>query len=147
MGNKNILAYVFGAVVVLGAAAAAYLHFAPARDALAPLTPEAKAYVHNLKLGAVEMKATDTYVNQTITEMEGSITNAGDRAIRSVDIYCFFYDTYGQLVLRERTSIVKASAAVFKPNDTRKYRLAFDDIPSSWNNRMPQLVIAQITFE
>jgi len=147
LGSKNILIYIFAAIVVLGGAAAAYLHFAPPRDNAAALTPEAKAYVHNLKLGPVEMKATDSYVNQTITEMDGTITNAGDRSIRSVEIYCFFYDAYGQLVLRERAAIVKPARVPFRPNDTRSYRLAFDDIPASWNNHLPQLVIAGIAFE
>jgi hypothetical protein len=28
----------------------------------------------------------------------------------------------------------------------RPFRLPFDDIPASWNNQMPQLVIARIGF-
>ncbi|HVT94033.1 MAG TPA: FxLYD domain-containing protein [Bryobacteraceae bacterium] len=147
MERKNTLLYIFAGLVTLGVAAAAYLHYSPGSSGAAPLTPEAKAYVHNLKMGPVEMKATDSYVNQTITEIEGTITNGGDRTIRSVDIYCYFYDAYGQLVLRERASIVKPGRLPFQPRDTRNYRLAFDNIPASWNNHMPQLVIAQILFE
>lgn len=147
MERKNTLLYIFAGLVILGVAAAAYLHYSPGSGGVVPLTPEAKAYVHNLKMGPVEMKATDSYVNQTITEIEGTITNGGDRVIRSVDIYCYFYDAYGQLVLRERASIVKPARIPFQPNDTRNYRLAFDNIPASWNNHLPQLVIAQILFE
>jgi len=33
-----------------------------------------------------------------------------------------------------------------KPGDSRSFRMPFDDIPESWNNQMPQLVIAGIQF-
>jgi hypothetical protein len=35
---------------------------------------------------------------------------------------------------------------VLKPGESRDFRLPFDDIPGSWNNQMPQLVIARIEF-
>lgn len=145
--SKTALIAILAVVVVLGGAAWAFFRFAGPPPGSIPLTPEAKAYVHNLKLGPVEMKATDSYVHQTITEILGSIANAGDRSIRSVDIYCIFYDAYGQVVLRERSPIVKPSAGAFKPGDTRNYRLPFDNIPASWNHQLPQLVIAHIDFE
>lgn len=108
-----------------------------------PLTQEAKAYVRNLKLSGVQMKATESYAKQTITEIEGNITNSGDRTVRSADVICVFYDTNGQLVLRERVAIIRRD---LKPGETRAFRLAFDTIPASWNNSMPQLVIASIVF-
>ncbi len=148
MGNKRIPLLIAGAVAILAAAIALSLHFArPVKPAYAPLTAEAKAYVANLKLGPAQMKAADSYMHQTITEIDGTITNTGDRSIRSIDIDCIFYDAYGQMALRERAAIVKPGATPFRPGDTRKYRLAFDDIPSAWNNQLPRLVIGQITFD
>jgi hypothetical protein len=107
------------------------------------LTAEAKTYVRNLKLSEVSMKATESYVGQTVTEIEGKITNTGDRIAKHIDVYCIFYNAYGEVVIRERVSIV---ASPLKPGDTRAFRLPFDDIPEGWNNQMPQLVIAHIEF-
>ncbi len=112
---------------------------APKKDQ--PLTSEAKAYVQHLKLSEVAMKATESYAGQVITEIVGKITNAGNQTVDSAEVACVFYDSIGQLVLRERVAIVKAP---LMPGETRAFRLPFDDIPSSWNNQMPQLVIAQI---
>jgi hypothetical protein len=106
-----------------------------------PLTPEAKAYVRNLKLSEVGLKANESYAGQVITEIDGKITNAGDRTVDHAEVACVFYDSINQLILRERVPLVKAP---LKPGETRSFRLPFDDIPSSWNNQMPQLVIAQI---
>jgi hypothetical protein len=105
------------------------------------LTADAKAYVRNLKLSEVSMKATESYVGQTVTEIEGKITNAGDRIAQHV--YCIFYNAYGEVVIRERVPIITTP---LKPGETRAFRLPFDDIPEGWNNQMPQLVIAQIQF-
>ena len=69
--------------------------------------------------------------------------NAGDRSVSSAAVYCVFYDSYGQVVIRERVPIVKTP---LKPGESRSFRLPFDAIPPSWNNQMPQLVIAAIDF-
>lgn len=106
-----------------------------------PLTPEAKAYVRNLKLSEVALKANESYAGQVITEIDGKITNNGDRTVEHAEVACVFYDSISQLILRERVPIVKTP---LKPGETRLFRLPFDDIPASWNNQMPQLVIAQI---
>ncbi len=111
------------------------------------LTPEAKAYVRNLKLSDVGMTGTDTYLRQTLVEITGKISNTGARRLRSVEINCVFYDPYGQVVLRERAAIVRSRSGGLSPGDTKDFRLAFDTIPESWNQTLPQLVIAQIVFE
>ena len=92
------------------------------------------------------MKATDAYLRQTLVEILGKITNFGDRNLASVDINCVFYDPYGQVVLRERVSIVRSRQGGLKTGETKDFRLAFDTIPESWNQALPQMVIAQIVF-
>lgn len=138
--------YIVAAVVVLGAAALVYLERSkPPSDDLA-LTPEAKAYVRNLKLSDVEMKGASSYFNQVVVEIDGKIQNAGDRDLGVVEIYCTFYDAYGQLVLRKRLPIVSERMGGLKPGESKSFRLPFDEIPESWNHAMPQLVIAGIRF-
>lgn len=94
------------------------------------------------------MEAKESYMKHTLVEITGKLTNKGDRGLRLVEINCVFYDPYGQLVLRERVPIVKRTGgAPLKPGETRSFRLPFDSIPSSWNQALPQLVIARIDFE
>jgi len=140
--------FVVGAIVVfLGLGAwAAYDYWAREHPPVPPvLTAEAKQYVHNLQLSDVEMKAAESYMKQRVVEILGKITNNGSRALRVVEINCVFYDAYGQVVLRERVTIVGRAGAL-RPGDRKNFRLAFDNIPESWNQTLPQLVIAQIVF-
>ena len=109
-----------------------------------PITEEAKAYVKNLKLSGVDLKATANYAGATVVEIIGNITNQGERPLSRVELNCVFYDSAGLVVLRERVPIVRAA---IKPGETRAFRLPFEGIPQSWNQSMPQLVIAHIAFE
>jgi hypothetical protein len=139
--------YVLGAILVLGAAVYAYLQWSAGRaGAEVPLTPEAKAYAPNLRLDDVTMKATASYIGQTVVEIEGKIGNAGNRPLDTVEIYCIFRDGYGQLVLRKRVPIVSPRMGGLKPGETKSFRLPFDELPESWNQALPQLVIAGVKF-
>ena len=138
--------YVAAAACLLGAAGFAYYRYSSLPAPALQLTPEANAYVRNLQLSDVTMKATANYMKQTVVEIEGKITNAGDRPIEVIEIYCQFYDTYQQLVLRQRLSIVSAKMGGLRPGETKSFRLPFDELPASWNQAMPQLVIAGMKF-
>jgi hypothetical protein len=139
--------YVAGALCLLGAGVFAYLQRAPrpaVRDL--PASPEAKAYVTNLHLSDVSMKATQSYALQTIVEIEGKIENAGNRPVESVEIYCYFYDAYGQMVFRPRIAIVTQRMGGLNSGETKSFRLPFDELPPSWNQTMPRMQIAGIKF-
>jgi hypothetical protein len=136
-------------LIAAGGAGFWYLDRAAKRPppAPTPITDEAKAYVSNLKLSDVEMGAREDYFHNKVVEITGKIQNAGDRSLNLVEINCVFHDPYGQVVLRERTPIVSRRAGGLAPGAQRPFRLPFDTIPESWDNVMPQLVIARIDFQ
>jgi hypothetical protein len=141
---------VIALVLALGVAGFFYLERvsnAPP-PALAPLTGDAREYVRtrSLKLANVEMKANESYLKQSVVEITGTIQNAGDRRIKSVQIYCVFQDAFGQVVNRKRVFIVNPQSGGAAPGETKNFRLAFDDIPDSWNQATPDLIIAAIEF-
>jgi hypothetical protein len=143
------VAIVISLVLALGIAGFIFLERASKQPLPAPppLTEDAKAYVKNLRLANVDMKAHESFLKQSIVEITGEIGNAGDRVLKSVDLNCVFYDPYGQVILRQRVPIVTPQMGGLKPGDTKQFRLPFDTVPENWNNIMPQLVIAGITFQ
>ena len=100
------MAIVFVAAVALGAAGFWYLSRPVAPKPPPPLTGDARAYVRNLTLSDVQMQANESYLSQQVVEITGKVGNTGNRVLRTVEINCVFYDPYGQVVLRERVSIV-----------------------------------------
>ncbi len=142
------VAIVAGVVVLAGLAGLWYLDRAAKRPPPPPppLTGAARAYVRSLKLGDVEMKAHESYFKQSVVEITGKIGNAGDRVLQKVEINCIFYDPYGQVVLKERVPIVSRKMGSLSPGELKPFRLPFDNVPESWNQMMPQMVIAAIDF-
>ena len=143
------MAVVIGLVLVLGLGGFFYLDRAAKKGPPAPppLTGDARAYARNLKLTNVEMKAHESYLKQSVVEIVGNIQNVGDRIVKTVEINCVFYDSYGQVVLRERVPIVSPKIGAVAPEQIKPFRLPFDNVPESWNQMMPQLVMAAIEFQ
>ena len=139
--------YVAGAIALLGVGVFAYLQLSPARPAPEiPLSAEGRAYIKNLQLSGVTMKATGSYASQTLVEIQGTIANTGDRSVDVVEIYCVFRDPGGQMIYKPRLPIVSAKMGGLKPGETKSFRLPFDEIPDSWNQALPQLVVAGVKF-
>jgi hypothetical protein len=111
------------------------------------LTAEAKQYLANLKLANVHMQAAESYVQARLVEILGDITNQGTRSLKIVEVNCVFHNFSGQEVARERALVVGGRSGSLAPGQTRPFRLPFDNIPESWNQALPSLVIAQIQFE
>lgn len=134
-------------VVIMLIAAGIYLARTPAHTTSgAAASAEAKAYLPNLQLSDVSMKATENFMKQQVVEIEGKIANNGPRPLESIDVYCYFSGVDGRPVYRERVPIVQAKGAPLKPGEVRSFRLPFDSLPDTWNQALPHMVIAQITF-
>lgn len=137
-------------ILILGAFG--WLTFGP-KPAAAPLpvlTAEAKAYLPNLDIENYKMQAAESMVNQRVVEILGDIGNKGNRVVKLAEVTCVFKDYAGTEVKRERVTIVGGLILGAKgdlaPGASKHFRLAFDDVPETWNQALPSLFIAQIQF-
>lgn len=152
--NRKGSGFSIAPVVVLlllaagGGAAYWYLNLnRPAPDSGPAATADAKAYAKQLALSEVELKATDSYMASALVEIIGKVTNKGNRTVKLAELTCIFRDPYNQVVLRERVGMVREKTGSLAPGETKPFRMAFDSLPPSWNQSMPDLVVAQIQFE
>jgi hypothetical protein len=140
---------VAGSVVVVALiVAGVYLSRSPAGTPSSEpsASADAKAYLPKLHLSDVSMKATENFMKQQVVEIEGKVSNNGSRSLQSLDIYCLFSGFDGREVYRERVPVLQAKSTPLKPGETRSFRLPFDSLPDTWNQALPRMVIAQITF-
>ena len=133
-------------VLIVGAAYLSRPTPTPAQDT--PATAEAKAYLPNLQLSNVTMQATENFMKQQVVEVQGKITNNGPRPLALVEVYCLFYGVDGREIHRERLPVVRSGGGLspLGSSETRPFRLPFDNLPEGWNQALPKLVIARITF-
>lgn len=147
--STPIIPLLLAAVVICAlVGVAAYLSRPSPKTSESAASQEAKAYLANLGLSDVNMQASENLMNQKVVEVLGNISNNGPREIKSIDVYCLFYGLDGREIHRERARIVggAVSPGTLKPSTTKSFRLPFDALPDAWNQAMPKLVIAQITF-
>ncbi len=139
---------VISLAAIAGAALFGWLTFGP-KPAPPPqpsLTAEGRAYLPNLKLSDVQPQTSESYIQKSLFEIMGKITNAGPKTVTGVQVTCVFRNYSGQEIKRERVSVVGPRTGTLAPNATAAFRLAFDDVPDDWNQQMPNFVIAQIAF-
>jgi hypothetical protein len=147
-GRRSLTPMIIGAVALIALVAGLiYLNRpVPADPGNVEASPEAKAYVKNLALSGIEMKAAENFMRQQVVEIVGKITNQGPRPLVSIELTCIFRGVDGREIYRERVPIVRASAKPLGSGQTRAFRLPFDTIPDGWNQTLPNLVIARIVF-
>jgi hypothetical protein len=146
--SASYLPIVIGLITLLALAAALFYlrQSGNAAEEAAQASAESKAYVKNLELSDVGMKATENFMQQQVVEIIGKLSNRGGRPLQRVDVYCLFYSPEGAEIHRERVPIVQSKAKALGPGESRDFRLPFDSLPANWNQTMPKLVIAQIKF-
>src|ERR1700761_4601509 len=93
LGKRPVAPLVLAAVVVVIAVAAVFVYLdRPAKTTeQGPASAEEKAYVRNLALSDVSIKASENFMRQEVVEIEGKIANSGARPLKSVEVYCLFY--------------------------------------------------------
>jgi hypothetical protein len=160
------MAIVAGIVVLVGLGGFWYLDRASrqAPPGPAPPTAEARAYAKNLHFVAADgvtlenpvMESHESYLKQSIVEISGNLLNGGDRALNSVKVTWLFKEPgavmpdgqlYQETIWREPTFLVTRAAGGLAPGQVRPFKVSFDNIPDSWNQAMPSLVIAAIEFK
>lgn len=142
-----VIPIVVGLIVLVGLIAGLiYLRRAPQKPPEGGVSGEGTAYLTHLALSDVSMQASENFMKQQVIEVKGKITDNGSRALKTVEVYCLFYGPDGREIHRERVSIVNSKGSPLQPGEVRPFRLPFDAVPEGWNQALPKMVIAQITF-
>jgi hypothetical protein len=146
--RRSITPLIVGAVVIVVLIAGGiYLSRpVPQSGGNVEASPEAKAYVPNLQLSDVNMKASENFMQQQVVEITGNITNNGPRPLAAIELFCLFRAVDGREIYREKVPIVRAGTTSLGPGQTRAFRLPFDSLPEGWNQAMPAMFIARIVF-
>jgi hypothetical protein len=142
-----VIPIVVGFIVLLGLIVGLiYLRRTPQQPPESPVSSEGTAYLTHLALSDVSMQASENFMKQQVIEVKGKITDNGPKSLKTVEVYCLFYGPDGREIHRERVPIVNSKSPPLRPGETRAFRLPFDAVPDGWNQALPKMVIAEITF-
>ena len=152
--RDNSRFFIIGAVViVIGVMMAlAFLLREPPKKIAEP-----SPYISQLKLSDFKMSAEENFVGATVSYIDGTITNTGDKTVTRVIVQVNFQDSMGQLAQREDLPLrvirsngaynepVDMSAAPLAPGKSEPFRLTFDSISAQWNHQYPDIKVTDVT--
>jgi Protein of unknown function (DUF2393) len=152
--NSRIIIAVAVTLVIGGALAAAVLLREPPRQVKTP-----SPYIAKLKLSDFKMSAAENFIGATVSYIDGTITNTGDKTVTRVMVEVHFEDSMGQVAQREDLPLrivrnngayeepVDLNAAPLAPGKSEYFRLTFDSISAQWNHQYPDLTITDVSVK
>jgi Protein of unknown function (DUF2393) len=115
------------------------------------------AYAANLKFSDLKTSAAQNFVGATVSYIDGTVTNTGDKAVIHAVAQITFKDELGQTAQREELPIrvlrtggpydeaVDLNLSPLAPGQSKPFRLTFENISAQWNHAYPELQITQVS--
>ncbi len=151
--SRRIIAIAVAAVILIALVAAFLLRGQP-RAASGP-----PAYAANLKLSDFKMSAAENFVGATVSYVDGTITNAGNKTVTHVMVEVQFKDDMGQIAQRENVPLqvlkttgpypeaVDFSLSPLGPSQSKPFRLTFEGISAQWNRQYPDIQVTDVAVK
>ena len=114
------------------------------------------AYAANLKFSDLKASAAQNFVGATVSYLDGTVTNTGDKTVIHAVVQITFKDDIGQTAQREELPIhvlrtggpydeaVDLNMSPLEPGQSKPFRLIFESISAQWNHAYPDLQIMQV---
>jgi hypothetical protein len=145
--------FLVGVVIMAILFAAFYLAMShseqPSPVAQKPLAfgPAEQAYEAEIKFADLNLSAYENMFHQKVTYLNGGITNAGPRTIRTADVTIEFYDAANKVVLRDTRRIIGGTVRALGSGETQSIQIGFESIPATWNGQFPAMRISGLDLE
>jgi Protein of unknown function (DUF3426) len=148
-----VLIAILAAIAIL-VALIVWLPATPQRNP-APTAAQVPAQPTAAQIQLTNVKITPAPVGDAMS-LEGLLHNQGSTEITGVEVRADFMGTQGQIVGsqmrplseitgREGTGVENFTKAPIKPNESRPFRVYFDQTPRGWNHEAPQLTVTTVT--
>lgn len=153
--ESNRLPIVIGvvAVVIVVGAIALFTRSTPKQAVQPP------AYASSLKLSDLKMSEAQNFVGASVTYIDGTVTNAGDKTVTHAVVHVNFKNSLDQVAQAEDVALhvlqtsgpypdaVDLNASPLAPGQSKTFRLTFEHVSTDWNHAYPELQITDVTLQ
>lgn len=116
-------------------------------EKLPPLGSLEQQYSTRIGISDLRLSQFENFLGQTVTYVEGVLSNRGNRSLAAVELTFEFKDVLNQTVLRETVRVVGRRTSPLGPGLARSFRVGFDHIPADWNRRPPEIRVTGLLLE
>ena len=148
--SKRTILIAIGVVVAVVGVVALMLREAPKAASGPP------PYAANLKFSDLKMSQAQNFVGATVTYVDGTLTDTGDKTVTHAVVQVTFKDLYGQVAQIETVPVkvlqtggpyldtVDLTVSPLAPGQSKPFRLIFEHLSGQWNQAYPDLEITDV---
>jgi hypothetical protein len=116
-------------------------------------------YAANVKLSDIKMSAAQNFVGASVTYIDGTVTNAGDKTVIHGVIHVIFRNSMSEVAQGEDVPLrilqlggpypdtVDLLSAPLQAGQSKPFRLTFEHVSSDWNQNYPELEVTDVTVK
>jgi hypothetical protein len=116
-------------------------------------------YAASIQFSDLKMSAAENFVGASVTYLDGTVTNGGDKTVSRAMVHITFKDAMGQTAQTEDVPVrvvqtvgpyadaVDLGAAPLGPRQSKPFRIAFEHVSAEWNHEYPALQVTDITLK
>lgn len=105
------------------------------------------------------MSVAQNFVGTSVTYIDGTMTNTGNRTVTRAVLHVIFRDSIGQVTQLEDQPVkvlqtggpypdaVDFSASPLAPGQSKQFRLIFEHISAEWNQAYPELQVTHVSLQ
>jgi hypothetical protein len=113
-------------------------------------------YLSKLQLSDLHMAAAENFGGGSVTYIEGTLTNAGDRKLTAASVQVIFRNSLAEITQKETlpaTVLVSSvpyadygliDRAPLAPGQSRPFRLTLENVTLDWDGQIPQVKIISV---
>ena len=148
--SKRTILIAIAVVVVMAGIVALLLRESPRAQSGPP------PYAPYVKLSDLKMSQAQNFAGSTVTYIDGTVANLGNKTVTHAVVRVTFRDAYGQVAQVEAVPLkiletggpyldtADLSAMPLVPGQNKPFRLIFERISQQWNMGYPELQVADV---
>src|SRR5580704_12501962 len=121
-------------------------------------TQQVDPYVSKLQISNAKVSAAENYVGGTVTYLDATITNTGDKTLVGADMNLVFKNTMNEIVQKETLplhvlvenqmggypDLVDMSRSPILPGHSKDVRMTLEHISADWNQVAPDMQLVNL---
>jgi hypothetical protein len=121
-------------------------------------TQQVDPYVSKLQISNAKVSAAENYVGGTVTYLDATITNTGDKTLEAADMNLVFHNTLNEVVQKETLplhvlvenqmggypDLVDMSRSPILPGHSKDVRMTLEHISADWNQVAPDMQLVNL---
>ena len=115
-------------------------------------------YLAKLQLSSLSMATAQNFAGTSVTYIEGTLTNSGDRKVTGARALVIFKNSLGEITQKEPLPVTvlipnspyvdygTLERAPLGPGQSRQFRLTLEYVTPDWDGQIPQVKITSVNY-